>query len=111
MIAFEEASKEIAELCQELGKFANNKPALALAPALLMVFAMVIEGLSDYAEELNGDGTKLHPEMPYFDEFPDFGKLYLEDMKDFVEYMIEHNIASIGGGCHFNVKDLQDKFS
>lgn len=111
MVAFEEAPKEISHLCNELGKFANNKPALALAPALLMVFSMVVQGLSDYADELNGDGTKLHPELPYYDEFPNFGKMFIEDMKEFTEYMIENNIGSIGGECHFDLKAFQEKFS
>lgn len=111
MIAFEEAPKEISQLCHEIGKLANNKPALALAPALLMVFSMVVQGLSEYSEEMNGDGTKLHPEMPYYDEFPNFGKMYREDMKEFVDYMIENDIASVGGKCHFDLKAFQEKFS
>ena len=111
MIAFEEAPNEISHICHEIAKITNNKPALALAPALLMVFSMVVQSLSDYADELNGDGTKLHPEMPYNDEFPNFGKMYIEDMKEFVEYMIQNDIASIGGRCEFNVKAYQEKFS
>lgn len=111
MIAFDEAPKEISQLCHELGKMANNKPALVLAPALLMVFSMVVQGLSEYSEELNGDGTKLHPEMPSYDEFPNFGKMFIEDMKEFVEYMIQNDIASIGGKCHFDLKAYQEKFS
>lgn len=111
MIAFEEAPNEIAQICHQLGKLTNNKPALALAPALLMVFAMVVQGLSEYAEEMNGDGTLLHPEIPHYDEFPDFGKMYIEDMKEFVQYMIDNNISSIGGGCHFNFNAMQVKFS
>lgn len=111
MIAFAEAPKEISQLCHEIAKFSNNKPALALAPALLMVFSMIVQGLSEYAEEMNCDGTKLHPELPQYDEFPDFGKLYIEDMKEFVEYMIKSDIGSMGGKCNLDLKAFQEKFS
>lgn len=111
MIAFEEAPNEISHLCHDLAKFTSNKPALALAPALLMVFSMVVQGLSDYAEDVNGDGIKLHPELPQYDEFPDFGKMYIEDMKEFVEYMIKNDIGSMGGECHFDLKAYREKFS
>lgn len=111
MIAFEEAPKEISQLCHEISKLTNDKPALALAPALLMVFSMVVQGLSDYSDKMNGDGTKLHPELPYYDEFPNFGKMFIEDMKEFVEYMIKNDIGSIGGKCQFNLKAYQEKFS